>query len=56
MISLRWKTSIAEGHLVALQSWKNMNKVERLDALGDWIYHLNDMLEEEKKTIYKETL
>ena len=50
MISLRWKNRIAEGHLVALQSWQNMNKTERLDALGDWIYHLNAMLEEEKKT------
>ena len=56
MISLRWKTSIAEGHLVALQSWKNMNKVERLDALGDWVYCLNAMLEEENKTFNKEAL
>ena len=42
MISLRWKTNIAEGHLVALQSWENMNKVETLfllrpDRAGDAI-------------------
>tara|TARA_R110000782_G_scaffold50094_1_gene108798 strand:- start:287 stop:448 length:162 start_codon:yes stop_codon:yes gene_type:complete len=49
MISLRWKTGIAEGHLVTLQSWEQMNNTERLDALGDWIYYLNELLEKEMK-------
>ena len=49
MISLRWKTGIAEGHLVTLQSWEQMNNTERLDALGDWIYCLNELLEKEMK-------
>lgn len=53
MISLRWKTRIAEGHIVTLPTWKQMNKVERLDALGDWIYCLNELLAKETKEIYE---
>ena len=49
MISLRWKQGIAEGHLVTLQSWEQMNNMERLDALSDWIYCLNELLEKETK-------
>lgn len=53
MISLRWKTGIAEGHLVTLQSWEQMNNVERLDAISDWIYDLNKLLEKKSLVVHE---